>query len=192
MTKLTWQSMMDPFWHLANGTQKWGQYWILLMIVHCFVLVARLSFNPPETTTSWTEMRPARETLHWLNHHKDHDCRFLTSRNCAATWDGFRTLVPSVHTPPSEKGTTFPVFLLPSTSLVPSFYLAVKTRVLQLTCKALNLVSAKGRMLSSLSSKKYLRQKKTHVWHVLVSSSLFAFKVKKNGGRGGTCGKFKA
>lgn len=68
---------MDPFWD-ANGTQKWSQYGILLMTVHCFFWVARLSFNAPETTTSWTEMRPSRETLHWLNHHKDHDCRFLT------------------------------------------------------------------------------------------------------------------
>ncbi len=40
-------------------------------------------FHPPETTTA-AKIHPARKTLHWLNHHKGHDCRFLTSRNCAA------------------------------------------------------------------------------------------------------------
>lgn len=186
---------MDPFWDLANSTQKWGQYWILLMLVHCYVLVARLPFNPPETTTSWTEMRPARETLHWLNHHKDHDCRFLTSRNCAATWGGFRTLVPSLHTPPCEKEPRFQSFYF---HLLPKFHHSSWLSRLE-CCNSLarhwTWFLQKVGCCPPYHQRNTWGRKKVHL-HVFdmfwLHHPFLCSRWKKLGGGGGKCRKFKS
>ena len=108
LSKTTWFS--KPFWGTLPRYPKIKSDSSLFLFsfsrLCCWVCHV---FHPPETTTA-AKIHPARKTLHWLNHHKGHDCRFLTSRNCAAigmVFEHWLTLQGTrKHIPPWKKGNT--------------------------------------------------------------------------------------